>query len=807
MALEPGKVIPVDIGEEMKHAYLDYAMSVIVGRALPDVRDGLKPVHRRILYAMHNLGLTPDRPHRKSAYVVGEVLSKFHPHGDAAVYDALVRLAQDFNVRYPLVDGHGNFGSVDGDAPAAMRYTEARMARIALAMLADIDKETVDFVPNYDGTTREPVVLPARIPNLLVNGSSGIAVGMATNIPPHNLREVIDALVYLIDHPDAGADELMRFIPGPDFPTGGIIMGREGIREAYRTGRGSIVVRGRVTVEKAGGKTAIIITELPYLVNKARLVEKIAQLVREKKIDGITDLRDESDRRGMRVVVELRRDANPQVVLNRLYKHTQLQDTFGAIMLALVDGEPRVLGLPALLGAYLAHQKEVVTRRTRYELAQARARLHIVEGLRIALQHLDEVIRTIRRSKDVPTARQALMDGFNLSEKQAQAILDMRLQRLTALEREKLEEEYRELVALIARLEAILGEERLLMDVVRHELLAAKEKFGDDRRTEISAEETAFAPEDLIADEDVVVTITRDGYVKRTPAGIYRSQRRGGRGITAVDPKLADVVQDIFITRTHHYLLFFTAAGKAYRLKVYELPEASRQARGTALVNLLSLDGNDHVTATVPVRDPQGEAYLFMVTRRGIVKRTRLEEFSNVRRDGIIALNLEPGDELVAVRLTGGNDEILLVTAGGLAIRFPETEVRVVGRTARGVRGISLRAGDRVVGADVVRPGADLLVVTANGYGKRTPLDAFRVQSRGGKGVIAARVADKNGPVVAQAVVDRGEEVVMVSAAGILIRLKVREIPVHGRATRGVLLMRLDARDRLVALAHAAPEA
>ncbi|MEW5762472.1 MAG: DNA gyrase subunit A [Bacillota bacterium] len=806
MAQNAGKVIPIDIAREMRQSYLDYAMSVIVGRALPDVRDGLKPVHRRILYAMHNLGLTPDKPHRKSAYVVGEVLSKFHPHGDAAVYDALVRLAQDFNVRYPLVDGHGNFGSVDGDAPAAMRYTEARMARIALAMLADIDRETVDFVPNYDGTTREPVVLPSRIPNLLVNGSSGIAVGMATNIPPHNLREVVDALVHLIDHPEATLADLMRFVPGPDFPTGGIIMGRDGIREAYRTGRGSIVVRGRVSIEKTGGKTAIIITELPYLVNKARLVEKIAQLVREKKLDGVTDLRDESDRRGMRVVVELRRDANPKVILNRLYKHTQLQDTFGVIMLALVEGEPRVLTLAEALRAYLGHQKEVVTRRTRYDLEQARARLHIVEGLRIALQHLDEIIRTIRRSRDVPTARAALMEGFALSEKQAQAILDMRLQRLTALEREKVEEEYRELVAKIAHLEAVLADERLLLGIIKDELLAAREKYGDDRRTEISLEETNFAPEDLIADEDVVVTVTRDGYVKRTPAAVYRSQRRGGRGITAVDPKATDAVQNIFVTRTHHYLLFFTARGKVYRLKVYELPEATRQARGTALVNLLALPGDERVTATVPVRDFAEDAYLFMVTRQGIVKRTRLDEFANVRRDGIIALHLDPGDELVAVRFTGGRDELILVTAGGMGIRFAETDVRVMGRMARGVRGITLRPGESVVGADVVRPGGDLLVVTANGYGKRTGLAEFRTQSRGGKGIIAARVTGKTGPVVAQTVVRRGEEVVLVSSAGILIRLPVDEIPVHGRATQGVLLMRLGEGDRLVALSHATPE-
>ncbi len=597
MVADPGKIVPIDINEELKQSYLDYAMSVIVGRALPDVRDGLKPVHRRILYAMHNLGLTADKPHRKSAYVVGEVLSKLHPHGDAAVYDALVRLAQNFACRYPLVDGHGNFGSIDGDAAAAMRYTEVRMARITSLMLADIDKETVNFIPNYDATGEEPVVLPSRIPNLLVNGSAGIAVGMATNVPPHNLKEVINGLVYLADHPEAELEDLMRFIPGPDFPTGGKIMGRHGIVEAYRTGRGSIKMRGNAEFEKVGSRTRIVITELPYQVNKARLVEKIATLVREKKIEGIADLRDESDRRGMRVVVELRREINPEITLNLLYKHTQLQDNFGVITLALVDGQPRVLALKDVLAHYLGHQREVITRRCRYELNQAQARLHIVEGLRIALNHLDEVIRTIRRSRDVAEARQGLMTNFDLSEKQAQAILDMRLQRLTALERDKLENEYNDLVAKIEYLEGLLADEQKILEVVKEELLAVRDKFADPRRTQLVAEDTDFNPEDLIPQEDAVIILTNDGYIKRMSPSVYRSQRRGGRGITGVETKVRDFVRHLFVCKTHDYLLFFTERGKVYRVKVYEIPDAGRQARGTAVVNLIPVTNGERVTA------------------------------------------------------------------------------------------------------------------------------------------------------------------------------------------------------------------
>ncbi|MBO8127874.1 MAG: DNA gyrase subunit A [Peptococcaceae bacterium] len=806
MAVNPGKVIPIDINDEMKQSYLDYAMSVIVGRALPDVRDGLKPVHRRILYAMHNLGITPDKPHRKSAYVVGEVLAKYHPHGDSAVYDALVRLAQDFSCRYPLINGHGNFGSIDGDAAAAMRYTEARMSPIAPQLLADIEKNTVDFIPNYDGTSKEPVVLPSRFPNLLVNGSSGIAVGMATNIPPHNLTEVVNGLIHLIDHPEAGVDELMRYIPGPDFPTAGIILGNDGIKRAYRTGRGTIKIRGRATIEKKGNKQVIIITELPYQVNKARLVEKIAELVREKKIAGISDLRDESDRKGMRIVIEVRRDANANVVLNHLYKHTQLQETFGVIMLALVDGEPKVLGLKDVLYHYLQHQKDVIIRRTKFNLEKARERLHIVEGLRIALQHLDDVITTIRRSRDVSEARQALMDNFGLTEKQAQAILDMRLQRLTALEREKLEAEYRDLLAKIEYFEAILASEAKVLEVIKDELAVIRDKFGDERRTEITFDDSELKPEDLIPREEVVVTITRYGYAKRIAAAAYRSQRRGGHGITGIEPKTADFVQHFFVTNTHDHLLFFTNKGKVYRLKVYGIPAAGRHARGTALVNLIPLSDKEWVTAVIPVRSFDN-AYLFMVTRRGIVKKTRLEEYDTVRRDGVIALSLDEGDRLVDVKITNGKQEIILGTRNGMAIRFNETDVRPMGRTARGVRGITLDDDDYVIGMDIVHPGGRVLTVTEKGYGKLTPLEEFRTQSRGGKGLIASRVTARNGNVVGLKVFhDQSEEFMMVSKNGVVIRLKVKDVSEFGRATQGVVLMRLGAGDSVVAVARIAKE-
>jgi DNA gyrase subunit A len=807
LSVNIGKVIPIDINEEMKHSYLDYAMSVIVGRALPDVRDGLKPVHRRILYAMHQLGLTPDRPHRKSAHIVGEVMSKFHPHGDMAIYDALVRMAQDFASRYPLVDGHGNFGSVDGDAPAAMRYTEARMARITMAMLADIEKNTVDFLPNYDGSNEEPKVLPARIPNLLVNGSSGIAVGMATNIPPHNLGEVIDGVIRLIDNPDITIPELMQVIKGPDFPTGGKIMGRQGIREAYQTGRGAIKVRAQATVEKiGGGKSAIVVHEIPFMVNKARLIEKIAELVREKKIDGITDLRDESDRRGMRIVIELRRDAKPRVILNQLYKHTQMQETFGVIMLALVDGQPQVLNLRQMLGHYLEHQKEVVVRRTRFDLEKAEARAHIVEGLRIALDHIDEVINTIRASRTVEIAKNALMEKFGLSEKQAQAILDMRLQRLTGLERDKLEEEYKELLDRIACLRGVLADERKVLQIIRDELTEMRQKFADPRRTVISDEDTTLEAEDLIPEEEVVITITNQGYIKRMPLDTYRSQKRGGRGITAMGTKEEDFVRHLFITSTHHYFLFFSNRGKVYRLKVHEIPEAGRQAKGTALVNLIYIGPQERITAVIPVREFSNGLYLFMATRFGVVKKTELEQFDTSRRDGIIAIKLDDQDELVEVKLTSGREEIILGTRQGLAIRFPEEEVHPYGRTARGVKGITLQPGDTVVAMDIVRPDGDVLVVTANGYGKRTPVSDYRLQSRGGKGIISARVTGRNGPVVAMQVVKPDEEIMVISAEGIIIRLKASDISTMGRATQGVMLMRLAPGDKLVAAALVSAE-
>ncbi|WP_073166557.1 DNA gyrase subunit A [Desulfofundulus australicus] len=799
MSVNIGKVIPIDINEEMKHSYLDYAMSVIVGRALPDVRDGLKPVHRRILYAMHQLGLTPDRPHRKSAHIVGEVMSKFHPHGDMAIYDALVRMAQDFASRYPLVDGHGNFGSVDGDAPAAMRYTEARMARITMAMLADIDKNTVDFIPNYDGSTEEPAVLPSRIPNLLVNGSSGIAVGMATNIPPHNLGEIIDGVIKLIDNPEVTIPELMQVIKGPDFPTGGKIMGRQGIREAYQTGRGTIKVRAQASIEKiSGGKNAIVVHEIPFMVNKARLIEKIAELVREKKIEGITDLRDESDRQGMRIVIELRRDAKPRVVLNQLYKHTQMQETFGVIMLALVNGQPQVLNLRQMLYHYLDHQKEVVIRRTRFDLEKAEARAHIVEGLRVALDHIDEVINTIRSSRTVEIAKNALMEKFSFSEKQAQAILDMRLQRLTGLERDKLEEEYKELLEKIAYLRGILADERKVLQVIKEELLEMRQKFADPRRTVISDEDSSLEVEDLIPDEEVVITITNQGYIKRMPLDAYRSQRRGGRGVTAMGTKEEDFVRHLFITSTHHYFLFFSNQGKVYRLKVHEIPEASRQSKGTALVNLLYIGQQERITAVIPVREFSKGLYLFMATRAGVVKKTELEQFDTSRRDGIIAIKLDERDELVDVKLTTGTEEIILGTRQGLAIRFSEKEVLPYGRTARGVKGISLQPGDMVVAMDIVRPDGDVLVVTDNGYGKRTPVSEYRLQARGGKGIISARVTERNGPVSAMLVVKPEEEIMVISAEGIIIRLKASEISSMGRAAQGVMLMRLGPGDRLV---------
>jgi len=801
-----GSVLPVDINAEVQRSYLDYAMSVIVGRALPDVRDGLKPVHRRILYTMYDAGMGPDKPHKKSAVVVGTVLARYHPHGDAAVYDALVRLAQDFACRYPLVDGHGNFGSVDGDAPAAMRYTEVRLEAIATAMLADIEQETVDFIPNYDGSQQEPTVLPSRVPNLLINGSAGIAVGMATNIPPHNLREVVDGIVYLIDHPEATSRDLMRYIPGPDFPTGGFILGEDGIRSAYETGRGTVVMRGRATVEKgAGNRTQIVITELPYQVNKARLVERIAELIREKKLDGISDLRDESDRSGLRVVMELRRDANPRVILNRLYKHTQLQETFGVIMLALVDGEPRVLSLRDVLDHYLNHQIVVVRRRSQFQLKKAEERLHIVQGLIIALDHIDAVITLIRGSRSVDDARKGLMENFNLSERQAQAILDMRLQRLTGLERAKIEDEGKELEKRISYLRELLASEDLIRGVIRSEILELKEKFGDDRRTEIIGKAPEVTREDIIQEEYVVITLTGRGYIKRIPVDAYRGQHRGGRGVTALTTREEDFVEHLFVASTLHYLLFFTNKGKVYRLKVYELPEGSRQAKGTALVNLLPLAGDERVTAVIPLREFRSDRFLLMATKRGMVKKGVLQDYDSARRDGIIALRLGDGDELIGVKLTEGQSEIILATRKGMAMRFGEEEVRPMGRTAAGVRGIRLTPGDEVVGMERVKPDHQLLVVTEKGYGKLTPLNQYRRQGRGGKGITTLKVTDRNGCLTGIKVVRSGDEILLMSGTDTMIRIPVNEVSQQGRATQGVRLMRLDEGDRVVAVAKLPP--
>lgn len=797
------KVIPINIKEEMKNSYLDYAMSVIVGRALPDVRDGLKPVHRRILYAMHTLGLNPDKPHRKSAFIVGEVMGKYHPHGDAAIYDAMVRLAQDFNSRYPLVNGHGNFGSIDGDAAAAPRYTEARLAKIAMEMLAGIEKETVDFTPNYDEKTLEPVILPSRFPNLLVNGSAGIAVGMATNIPPHNLAEVIDGVVMMIDNPAVTVDDLMQAIKGPDFPSSGIIMGREGILSAYRTGRGSIIVRAKTEIEQQGKKDNIIVTELPFQVNKARLVEKIADLVKEKKIDGISDLRDESDRHGMRIVIELRRDANTQVVLNQLYKYTQMQNSFGVIMLALVHGEPKVLNLRDVIYHYLEHQKEIIVRRTQFDLRKAEERAHIVEGLRIALDNLDEVISIIRGSRTVEIAKNSLMKEFQLTDIQAQAILDMRLQRLTGLERDKLEAEYQELMKKIAYYRSILADEKIILGIIRQEILEIKEKYRDKRKTAISLNTAIdMDDEDLIPEEDIVVTITNSGYIKRMPLDIYHSQKRGGRGINAMGVKEDDFLRHLFIATTHHFFLCFTNKGKVYRLKGYEIPEAGRQARGTAIVNLLYIDKDETITTVIPIKEFVADYYLFMTTRAGIVKKTSLVDYNSIRRDGIIAINLDEGDKLVDVLLTDNSEEIIIGTKNGMAIRFPEKEVRPTGRATRGVKGINLRKDDQVVAVDLIREQSDLLVVTNKGYGKRTKLEEYRSQRRGGIGTINIRRTPRIGHVVALQVVSSDEEIMMISAEGVMIRLKVNNISLIGRATQGVRLMRLDEGDQVVAVAR-----
>lgn len=799
---ELGKIIPINIEDEMQKSYIDYAMSVIIGRALPDIRDGLKPVHRRILYGMYEAGLTPDKPHKKSANVVGSVMARYHPHGDAALYDTLVRMAQNFSFRYPLVDGHGNFGSVDGDAPAAMRYTEARVSQIAMEMLKDIEKDTVNFSLNYDETLKEPDVLPSRIPNLLINGSAGIAVGMATNIPPHNLGETIDGIIALINNPDITVEEIMDNIKGPDFPTGGILIGEEGIKKAYITGRGSVVVKAKAQIETDNNdKPRIIIDEIPYQVNKSKLVEKIAYLVREKKIEGIVDLRDESDRKGMRIVVELKKNTIPKVILNKLYKYTQLQESFGIIMLALVNGRPKVLGIKEVLSCYLEHQKEVIVRRTQFDLEKAEARGHILEGLKIALDNLDAVIKTIRSSRTSPEAKERLMAGFSLSEKQAQAILDMRLHRLTGLEREKIDAEYIEILENIKYFKKVLGDEDEVLRIIKEELLEAKEKYGDKRRTQISLDEETTEIEDLIADEEVVITITHKGYIKRLPAATYRSQKRGGRGILGLTTKEGDLVEDLFVTTNHHYLLFFTNKGKAYRLKVHEIPEAARQAKGTAIVNLLYLDSAEYVTTVIPVREFTDEHFLFMGTRKGVVKKTRLSSYDTSRRDGIIALSLGKEDELIGVRKTDGSNHIIIGTELGKVIRIDESDVREMGRMARGVKGIKLGKEDKVVSIDLVNEEAFLIVITERGYGKKTLLKNYRKQKRGGSGLITYKRSERSGKLVAGRVVQLKDELMMITKKGIVIRFKINDVSTQGRATQGVRLMRLDPDDRVQAVA------
>jgi len=814
--LEEEKIRSIPLHEEVKNSFLDYAMSVIVSRALPDVRDGLKPVHRRILFGMQDLGLTPDKPHKKSARLVGEVLGKYHPHGDQAVYDAMVRMGQDFSSRYLLVDGQGNFGSMDGDAPAAMRYTETRLSHLAMEMLRDLEKETVDFRANFDETLEEPTVLPSRFPNLLVNGSAGIAVGMATNIPPHNLTEAIDAVSMIIEKPNISIGELLTCIKGPDFPTGGVIIGFNGIQEAYTTGRGTIKIRGKTVIEKTKeGRDRLLITEIPYQQNKARLIEKIAELVREKKIEGLAELRDESDRNGVRIVIELKRGISPQVVLNRLYKFTPLQQSFGIILLALVDGRPKVLNLRELLSAYLEHQKEIVTRRSRFLLRKAKDRAHIVEGLRIALDNLDRVIELIRNSVDVNSARESLIAEFSLTEKQAQAILEMRLQRLTALERHKLDEEYRALKEEIAYLEALLSNEKLILEEIKRELQEIKKKFGDKRRTKIISEEKEIDLEDLIPEEKVVITLTNQGYMKRILLSTYRSQHRGGRGMIAHGIREKDFVEHLFVSSTRDLLLCFSNNGKVYPLKVYEIPEAGRQARGTAIINLLPLESSEYITAVFPLVEYGEKDFIIMATKKGIVKKTRLREYTEARRAGLIALALEKNDELISVKHikappvsldnddtpevnTGEHVDILLVTAYGLLIRFSEEQLRPLGRTARGVRGIYLSDGDCVVGMSLVSDdNVKLLFVTEKGYGKRTKLEEFRSQNRGGKGIIAIKTGETAGLLCGVFPVQKKEEFIIITARGNIIREKIFQVPIQGRYARGVTLIRLSPEDKV----------
>ena len=798
----------INISKEMKTSFLDYAMSVIVSRALPDVRDGLKPVHRRILYAMNELGITADKSHKKSARIVGDVIGKYHPHGDIAVYETMVRMAQDFTYRYTLVDGQGNFGTVDGDSAAAMRYTESKMSKIAMELLRDINKETVDFAENYDGNEKEPVVLPSRYPNLIVNGTSGIAVGMATNIPPHHLGEAIDATLAIAENPQITTDELMEIMPGPDFPTGGMILGRSGIRRAYETGKGSIMIRGKVEIERdKNGKETIIVTELPFQVNKARLIEKIADLVRDKKIEGITYLADESDREGMRIVIEIRRDAHVDVVLNNLYKQTALQTSFGINMLALVDKQPKILSLKEVLTYYLEHQKDVIRRRTKYDLKRAESRAHILEGLRIALDHIDAIIALIRESKTTAEAKERLTASYDLSERQAQAILDMRLQRLTGLERNKIEEEYNGLLELIAKLKAILNSESKLLEIIREELEEIKERFSDERRTEITSRGVeTFEDEDLIPEENIVVTLTHQGYAKRLPANTYRSQRRGGRGVKGMGTNDDDFVEHLLNTSTHSTLLFFTSKGRVFRKKGYEIPEYSRTAKGLPVINLIEIDKDEKVTAMIPVESFNEDDYLLFATKKGMAKRTVITEYQNIRANGLIAITLHEDDELIGVRLTNGQNDIAIGTKAGMLIRFHEDEVRPMGRATAGVIGIRLKDSDEVIGMDIVEEGSEILVVTDKGYGKRTAEEEYRVQGRGGYGLKTAHITERNGSVVAMKVVDGTEDLMIITEHGILIRMAIEDISIFGRNTQGVRLIRLDTNETVATVSKVVRE-
>lgn len=799
--LEDQKLIQHEIHDEMKNSYIDYAMSVIVGRALPDVRDGMKPVHRRILYGMSQLGVTPDKPYKKSARIVGEVMGKYHPHGDSSIYDAMVRMAQDFSTRYILVDGHGNFGSVDGDSAAAMRYTEARMSAFSLQMIRDIEKETVDFMPNFDEEEEEPTILPSRYPNLLVNGSNGIAVGMATSIPPHNLGETIDAACYMIDHEDCTIDDLLKIVKGPDFPTGAMIMGKKDIENAYRTGQGKVMVRSKTEIEETKrGRMQIVVTEIPFQVNKSRLIEKIAELVKDKRIDGISNIRDESNREGMRIVIELKRDANPQITLNKLYKHTQLQDSFSIIMLALVDGVPKILSLYDVLFEYLKHQKDVLTRRTQFDLKKAEARAHILEGLRIALDNIDEIIKIIRESYD--NAKQRLMDRFELSDVQAQAILDMRLARLQGLEREKIENEYNDLMVKIAYYNELLADEKKLMSVVRDEMMEIKEKWADERRTKITAAVDEFDEADLIEEENVAVTLTHLGYIKRIPADTYRTQRRGGKGITGVTTRENDFVKNLIMTSTHEYLMFFTSYGKAHKIKAYEIPEATRTAKGTPAVNFLNLLQRERINAVIPVKDFSEDKYLIGVTKYGTIKKTAMSEFDTNRKSGLIAINLKDGDELVDIRESSGTDKVIIVTKQGKCICFGEEDVRPMGRNAGGVRAIKLEDDDEVVAMNLVQEGQELMVVTQKGYGKRTPVSEYKIQTRGGKGMLTYDKSKfkKTGELIGATTVEKDDEIMLINSDGIIIRISAGEVSELGRATQGVKIMRVSEDANIISM-------